>query len=84
MNKRAQSKSPATAYKKARNVPIRHSGGKAAAHCVLRFQNEILIVRAKRKQVWQPPGGKLEAGESSTQGVLREVREETGLVLQAQ
>jgi 8-oxo-dGTP diphosphatase len=41
----------------------------------------LLIRRAKepRKGQWSLPGGKLEFGETLLEGVLREVREETGL-----
>jgi 8-oxo-dGTP diphosphatase len=41
----------------------------------------LLIRRAKepRKGQWSLPGGKLEFGETLTEGLLREVREETGL-----
>jgi ADP-ribose pyrophosphatase YjhB (NUDIX family) len=41
----------------------------------------LLIRRGKepRKGQWSLPGGKLEFGESLVEGVLREVREETGL-----
>ena len=41
----------------------------------------LLIRRAKepRKGQWSLPGGKLEFGETLIEGVLREVREETGL-----
>eukprot|EP01048_Picozoa_sp_COSAG05_P017791 COSAG05_NODE_2491_length_2992_cov_6.079157_2_plen_94_part_00 len=44
-------------------------------------ENELLIVRAKRKQVWQPVGGKVEGVETTKECILREVEEETGLNL---
>jgi 8-oxo-dGTP diphosphatase len=34
----------------------------------------------KRLQQWMPPGGHIEANEDPVQAVLREVREETGIV----
>ncbi len=34
----------------------------------------------KRLQQWMPPGGHIEADEDPVQAVLREIREETGLV----
>jgi len=43
---------------------------------------KVLLIRRGRPPAqgfWHVPGGKLEAGESLTEGVRREVREETGL-----
>jgi mutator protein MutT len=46
----------------------------------------VLVVRRGQepaKGKWSLPGGGLELGESLTEGVVREVREETGLTVQA-
>ena len=46
--------------------------------------DEIVLIRrgqAPRRGEWSIPGGKLEWGESVQEGLLREVREETGLVV---
>jgi mutator protein MutT len=46
---------------------------------------EIVLIRrgqAPRLGEWSIPGGKLEWGESLREGVLREVREETGLTVE--
>jgi 8-oxo-dGTP diphosphatase len=40
---------------------------------------QILLVKARAKDNWQLPGGRLEAGETPHQALTREVREETGL-----
>lgn len=45
----------------------------------------VLLVRRGTeplKDHWSLPGGALELGESLTEGVVREVREETGLIVQ--
>ena len=34
----------------------------------------------KKLQIWLPPGGHIDANEDPIQAVLREVREETGIV----
>lgn len=39
------------------------------------------VVYSPRRQEWSSPGGGKEQGESARQAVVREVREETGLVL---
>jgi len=36
------------------------------------------------REVWIPPGGGVEAGESASDAALREVREETGVVVSGQ
>jgi len=57
------------------------------AAAVLVCQDEVWIQRRKPGrhlgESWEFPGGKLEEGESAVECLLREVREETGLILQA-
>jgi ADP-ribose pyrophosphatase YjhB (NUDIX family) len=39
-----------------------------------------LLLKHKKLGLWLPPGGHIEEGETTDEGVLREVLEETGLV----
>lgn len=48
-------------------------------------QGRVLLVRRGREPLkgqWSIPGGLLELGESLTAGVVREVQEETGLIVE--
>lgn len=42
-------------------------------------QNRVLLALRTDRNWWNLPGGSLEAGEAPWEGVVREVREETGL-----
>lgn len=48
---------------------------------ILIENNEILLVQQKLsdKRNWWLPGGRLERGETLSQGLIREMKEETGL-----
>jgi len=49
---------------------------------LLNSKNQLLIVkqRVSESRQWSLPGGRLEHGETMEQAVVREVREETGLI----
>jgi 8-oxo-dGTP diphosphatase len=53
---------------------------------VVVHKGRVLLVRRGREPLkghWTLPGGMLEVGEALTEGVLREVKEETGLQVEA-
>ncbi|MGE0867659.1 MAG: NUDIX hydrolase [Kofleriaceae bacterium] len=57
----------------------------AVAGIVFDAEGRVLVVergRPPNEGVWSVPGGKLHPGETLAQGVAREVREETGLVVE--
>ena len=49
------------------------------AVCAIDHGGELLVLRQPHRPGWSLPGGLLDRGESSAEGVVREVREETGL-----
>ena len=51
--------------------------------CYLKKDNKVLMIKFTKKwgQVYAPPGGKFEEGESPLDCILREYYEETGLKL---
>src|SRR6266536_539910 len=60
-----------------RNEPPRHSVSVAAV--IVNDADQVLAVERRDNGHWEPPGGVLELTESIEGGLLREVREETGL-----
>ena len=46
---------------------------------VIRDDKFLLLKRNNEPKVWGPPGGRLEIDENPSEGLLREIREETGL-----
>ena len=51
--------------------------------CYLKKDDKVLMIKFSKKwgQVYAPPGGKLESGESPLECIIREFYEETGLKL---
>ena len=60
----------------------RHSVSVAAA--ILNEDGQLLAVRRRDNGHWEPPGGVLELDETIQAGLVREVREETGLQVEPQ
>src|SRR6516164_5752775 len=62
--------------------------GEAARHSVsvagvvIDENGRTLVIQRRDNGHWEPPGGVLERDETITEGLLREVREETGLIVE--
>ena len=54
----------------------------SVAGVVIDENGRTLIIQRRDNGHWEPPGGVLEREESIIQGLLREVREETGLIVE--
>lgn len=50
----------------------------AAGGLIINDRSEILLVKNPRKG-WEYPGGIIEPGETLPQGLIREIKEETGV-----
>ena len=66
-------------------VEFSHTGPRLAVSAGIFRNGKILLVRRARepaKGVYTFPGGRVEFGESLTEALTREIREETGLVIE--
>jgi ADP-ribose pyrophosphatase YjhB (NUDIX family) len=59
------------------NQPPRHSV--SISGVITDDHGRALLIQRRDNHHWEPPGGVLELGETITDGVSREIREETGL-----
>ena len=59
-----------------------HRYSVSVAAAVVREDGKLLAIKRRDNGHWEPPGGVLEPGETATAGVVREVKEETGLVVE--
>ena len=53
-----------------------HFIGQVTLKAVLKYKNAFVLVREKNEDKWILPGGRLNAGESPENGILREIKEE--------
>ena len=56
-----------------------HFRGRVAQKALIVKDNNVLITRDSRDNVWELPGGRLDDGEEPKEGILREIREELGV-----
>ena len=59
-----------------------HRYSVSVAAAVMREDGRLLAIQRRDNGRWEPPGGVLEPGETANAGVIREVEEETGLVVE--
>jgi ADP-ribose pyrophosphatase YjhB (NUDIX family) len=50
--------------------------------CAIEHDGEVLFLRQPHRLGWSLPGGLLDRGETPAEGVIREITEETGLVVE--
>ncbi len=51
----------------------------SGVHAYCFYKDQLVIVYAKNKGYWTPPGGGVEEGETAREAVSREVKEETNM-----
>ncbi len=51
----------------------------SGVHAYCFYNNQLVIVYAKKKDTWTPPGGGVEEGETALEAVIREVQEESNM-----
>lgn len=56
----------------------------SVAAVIVNVHGDALVVQRRDNGKWEPPGGVLELSESILDGLQREVREETGLLIEAE
>ena len=61
------------------HAPTANSLVPAASAVVINNEGKILLHRRSDNDLWALPGGAMEIGESISESVVREVKEETGL-----
>jgi ADP-ribose pyrophosphatase YjhB (NUDIX family) len=65
------------------NAPMANRLVPSASAIVVNNGGEILLHRRSDNELWSIPGGEMEIGESIAQTAAREVKEETGLDVEA-
>ena len=73
-----------TEYHNDPNAPKPNSLVVAVSAVVTNDAGEILLHRRSDNELWSVPGGAMELGESISQAVMREVKEETGFAVEVE
>ena len=73
-----------TEYHNDPNAPKPNSLVVAVSAVVTNDAREILLHRRSDNELWSVPGGAMELGESISQAVMREVKEETGFAVEVE
>src|SRR4051812_1330627 len=60
-------------------MPDQHIHSVSVAGVVVDEAGRVLVIQRRDNGRWEPPGGILERDETFEEGVIREIREETGL-----
>lgn len=55
--------------------------GNIAQKAIIEHDGKILVCRGIGDKVWEFPGGRLHAGEAPVDGLVREIKEELGIVI---
>jgi ADP-ribose pyrophosphatase YjhB (NUDIX family) len=50
-----------------------------AVHAFCFYGDKLVVVYSKKKNIWTPPGGGTEEGETALEAVTREIKEETNM-----
>jgi ADP-ribose pyrophosphatase YjhB (NUDIX family) len=61
------------------NAPRANRIVPAATAVITNSEGKFLLQQRKDNSLWALPGGKMEIGESITEAIVREIKEETGL-----
>jgi ADP-ribose pyrophosphatase YjhB (NUDIX family) len=64
--------------------PLERPYSVSVSGVVVDDEGRVLVIQRRDNGRWEPPGGVLEAGETIEDGVVREVREETGVEVEVQ
>lgn len=70
-----------TLYGKEKIVPANTLRIRPSAYGIIVHEARALLTQLRHTGHWHPPGGGLEKGETLAEAVIREVREETGIVV---